>query len=92
MFVQPLLQRSFHIHCNRSPCHASNTYSEFVIVALGIQHAMFMRLIVICGLSGCTIFFHIVSQTVRFWGEKKVIERKICFDFLYKFGLKYFSF
>jgi hypothetical protein len=35
----------------------SITYSEFVSVALSIQHAMRMRHIVICGLSGCTILF-----------------------------------
>jgi len=29
-----------------------------VFVALGIQHAMRMRLIVICGLFGSTTFFH----------------------------------
>ena len=37
------------------------TYCECVFVALGIQHAMGMRYIVICGLSGYTIFFHIIS-------------------------------
>ena len=39
----------------------SGTYSEYVFVALGIQHAMRVRHIVICGLSGSTTFFNIIS-------------------------------
>jgi len=39
----------------------SITYSVPVFLALGIQQVMRMRLIVICGQLGCTIFFHIIS-------------------------------
>jgi hypothetical protein len=53
------------------------TYSECVSVTLGIHHAMHMRHIAICDLPRSTIFFHIISQTVRFSG-KKVIEHKMC--------------
>ena len=35
----------------------SGTYSEGAFVALGIQHAMRMRRIVICSLPGSTVFF-----------------------------------
>ena len=38
-----------------------------------------------------TRFLHIVSQTVRFSGTK-VVEHKLCLDFLHDFCLKYLSF
>ena len=41
-----------------------------VCVALVIQDAERMRRIFICGLSGSTIFFHIISLTERFFGKK----------------------
>ena len=37
------------------------TYSECVYVALGIQHAMRMRDIIIYGLIRRTIFLHVIS-------------------------------
>jgi hypothetical protein len=42
--------------------------SECVFVTLSIQHAMRMHNVVFCGLSGSTIFLHIISQTARFSG------------------------
>ena len=54
--------------------------------ASGIQHAMRMYHIVICGLSGATMFFHILSQT------EKVIELKMYIDFNLQTCPKHFSF
>ena len=40
----------------------SITYSEFVFVALGIQHAVRMLLVFIYGLPGCATFFSTLSH------------------------------
>jgi hypothetical protein len=39
----------------------SITHPKCAFVALGIQHAMRIRHIVICGLPGSTVLFHIIS-------------------------------
>jgi hypothetical protein len=68
----------------------SVTYSECAFVTLVIQHAKLIRLIVVCGLAGCTIFFHIISQTAQF--TVKDIERKMSVLFSLQLCLKNFSF
>jgi hypothetical protein len=47
-------------HCCRKEAFII-TFSECVLVALSIQHAMRMGYIVTCGLPGSKIFFHIIS-------------------------------
>jgi hypothetical protein len=49
--VQPLLQWKNYIIM----------HSECALVTLGIQDAMRLRHNIICDLSGCSLFFHIIS-------------------------------
>jgi len=70
------------------------TYCGSVFVALGIQHAMRMCRIIACGLSGCTTFFsHYLKKGTIFEEEKNSYwTQNVCFDILYNFCMKYFSF
>jgi len=60
MYVQRNIEVRPDNHCCKGKA-ISITYSEYVFVALGTQHAMRLRYIVACGLSGCAVFFHVTS-------------------------------
>jgi len=84
MYVQHNIEaRSRNRCCGRRAINI--THYECVFVPLDIQ-----KCIVIHGLSGSTTFFHF-SQTARFTGEGDTTQ-DLCFDFLYNFFLKHFSF
>ena len=57
-----------------------------MFVVLGIQHAMPQRRIVICGLSGCTVFFHVILiNGTTFEKKKKLFNIKCVFLFSLQF-------
>ena len=53
------------------------TYSEYVFVALSIQHALHMRRIVICCLPGSALFSTLFHKRHEFRKKKTVVEHKI---------------
>jgi hypothetical protein len=61
----------------RAAVAVSITCSECVVLALGIQQAMHMRHVVICGLPGYTAV-SILSQKRYNFQKQKVIEQKKC--------------
>ena len=74
------------------PWKNSVTYSEYVSVALVIQHVIRMRRILLSCVTCLTgPYFSTLSHTGR--GFRKIfVEQKMSFDFLCKFCLIHFSF
>ena len=76
-------------HCFSSKV-ISITCSDYVFVALGIQHVTRIRHIFICGLSGCTII--LTASHKRHDLRKKLLNLKCVLIFSTKFCLRHFSF
>jgi len=68
--IEPATFRFVAQHLNHCATARSVIYSEWVSVALGIQPARRMRLIVICGLSCITVLFYVISNRHDFRGKK----------------------
>jgi hypothetical protein len=68
------------------------TYSEFVSVALIIQHAMRMCHVLLFSVA-CSVLQHFPTLShKRHDFRKKCYRIYVCFNFLYNFNLKHFSF
>jgi hypothetical protein len=61
-------------------------------VALFIQHATRMRHIVTSFAVPLAPYFSTLSHKRHYFRGKNVIKHKMCFDYLYNFRLKHFSF
>jgi len=91
-----MYERNIEARSRNHCCHGkaiSITYSKFVSVALGIQHAMRMRCIIMSFVA-CLPLLRFSSLSHKLYDfRKKVIKHNICcFDFLYNFYPKNFSF
>jgi hypothetical protein len=70
----------------------SITYSECVSVALVIRDTKRMRRITLSSLACLAVRYFSTLSHKRYDFRKNATEYKMCFDFLYNFCLKHFSF
>jgi hypothetical protein len=93
--MQYTYKRNIEARSRNHCCHwkeLSITYSECVSVALVIQHEMRMRRIILSYVACLALLYFSTLSHKRHDFRKKGIKHKMCFNFLYNFCLKHFSF
>jgi hypothetical protein len=70
----------------------SITQPVCILVVLGIQHSMRMRDIVVCSLPALQYSYTLSHKWHDFRKKKNCSAQNVCFDFLYNFCVKQFSF
>jgi hypothetical protein len=90
MYVERNIEERSRNHFCRGKT-VSIKYSECVSLVLVIQHAKGMRRIILSCVASTALpyFSHYLIDDTIFEGGGGVVERKMCFDLLYNFCLKY---
>jgi hypothetical protein len=75
----------FHVNIVAVGKAINITCCGVVSAALGTQHALRVYHIAICDLPDPIIFFHFISQKLRFWKRKLLNIKCVCFEFMDSF-------
>ena len=91
-----------YVYCNTEECLCNHfchgkvisiTYSECVSEALVIQHVvLYMRHIILTSVACLVLPYFSIYVTNGMVFRKELLNIKMCFDFIYNFCLKNFSF
>ena len=87
-----ILQHNWISSTKKKQILCLRVYILVLVIGYGKRIFSAPYFIVICGLSGCTIFLPHENYKGHDFRGKKILNRKVCFDFPYKSSLKYLFF